>query len=80
MAVSALHSLLFAFLATCVVAAPKHRRSCTGTISSLSDVSDAITCTTVNIESFTVPAGMTFNLELATGTTVNMRTYHILLL
>lgn len=46
--------------------------ACTGTISSLDDVSDAVKCTTVNINAFTVPAGETFNLELATGTTVNM--------
>ena len=47
--------------------------ACTGTISSLDDVSDAVKCTTVNINSFTVPAGETFNLDLASGTTVNMR-------
>lgn len=47
--------------------------ACTGTISSLDDVSDAVKCTTVNINAFTVPAGETFNLELASGTTVNMR-------
>ncbi|KAI0795738.1 endo-polygalacturonase PG1 [Abortiporus biennis] len=45
---------------------------CTGTISSLDDVDDAVACTTVNINSFTVPAGETFNLDLAKGTTVNM--------
>ena len=46
--------------------------SCTGTISSMSDVSSAVKCTTVNINSFTVPAGETFELDLAEGTTVNM--------
>ncbi|OSD00513.1 glycoside hydrolase family 28 protein [Trametes coccinea BRFM310] len=46
---------------------------CTGTISSLDDVDDAVKCTTVNINSFTVPAGETFNLDLADGTTVNMQ-------
>ena len=55
-----------------VLAAPS-ARACTGTISSLDDVSAAVECTTVNINSFTVPAGETFNLELATGTTVNVR-------
>ena len=45
---------------------------CTGTISSLSDVAAAVKCTTVNINSFTVPAGETFELDLADGTTVNM--------
>ena len=44
------------------------------TVSSLSDVSAAVKCTTVNIEAFTVPAGETFNLELASNTVVNMRT------
>ncbi|KIP05617.1 glycoside hydrolase family 28 protein [Phlebiopsis gigantea 11061_1 CR5-6] len=45
---------------------------CTGTISSLSDVAAAVKCTTVNINAFTVPAGSTFELDLAEGTTVNM--------
>ena len=53
------------------LAAPQPR-ACTGTISSLSDVSSAVECTTVNINSFTVPAGETFELDLADGTTVNM--------
>lgn len=63
-------------------------RRCTGTISSLDDVAAAIKCTTVNfscphaafadlaaqvnIESFTVPDGKTFELELLEGTTVNV--------
>ncbi|KAG2032936.1 glycoside hydrolase family 28 protein [Suillus americanus] len=46
--------------------------SCTGTISSLNDVSSAIKCTTVNINAFTVPAGKTFELQLLDGTTVNV--------
>ncbi|KAG1880987.1 glycoside hydrolase [Suillus subluteus] len=46
--------------------------SCTGTISSLNDVSSAIKCTTVNINAFTVPAGQTFKLQLLDGTTVNV--------
>ncbi|RPD61569.1 endo-polygalacturonase PG1 [Lentinus tigrinus ALCF2SS1-7] len=58
-------------LAGAVVARPA-ARACTGTISSLDDVDDAVDCTTVNINSFTVPAGETFNLDLADGTTVNM--------
>ncbi|EMD34206.1 glycoside hydrolase family 28 protein [Gelatoporia subvermispora B] len=45
---------------------------CTGTIASLGDVSAAIKCTTIDIMSFTVPAGETFNLALEDGTTVNM--------
>ncbi|KAI0332225.1 endo-polygalacturonase PG1 [Cubamyces sp. BRFM 1775] len=55
-----------------IVAAPA-ASDCTGTISSLDDVSAAVKCTTVNINSFTVPAGETFNLDLADGTTVNMQ-------
>ncbi|TFK74073.1 polygalacturonase [Pluteus cervinus] len=45
---------------------------CTAEISSLDDVSAAASCSTVNINSFTVPAGMGFNLQLATGATVNL--------
>lgn len=43
-----------------------------GTISSLSDVSGVSTCSTVNINGFTVPAGEGFTLALATGATVNL--------
>ena len=64
-------SLVASLLASQAVAAPK---ACVGTISSLDDVSDAVKCTTVNINSFTVPAGKTFSLSLASGSTVNMRT------
>jgi polygalacturonase len=46
--------------------------ACTGAISSLDDVDDAVKCTTVNINSFTVPAGKQFNLDLTSGTTVNL--------
>jgi polygalacturonase len=46
--------------------------ACVGTISSLDDVAGAITCTTININSFTVPAGKTFSLALADKTTVNL--------
>ena len=46
--------------------------SCVGTISSLDDVAAAVKCTTVNINSFIVPAGKTFDLSLAAGTTVNL--------
>ncbi|KAI0674137.1 endo-polygalacturonase PG1 [Trametes maxima] len=55
-----------------VVAAPA-AGACTGTISSLDDVSAAVKCTTVNINAFTVPAGKTFNLDLLDGTTVNLQ-------
>ncbi|KAI0649840.1 endo-polygalacturonase PG1 [Trametes meyenii] len=63
-------------LARAIVAIPATdvgSASCTGTISSLDDVDDAVKCTTVNINSFTVPAGETFNLKLQDGTTVNMQ-------
>ncbi|KAK7027348.1 hypothetical protein VNI00_015311 [Paramarasmius palmivorus] len=46
---------------------------CTGTISSLDDVTDAVKCTEIDIESFEVPAGQTFELDLTQGTTVNIR-------
>ncbi|KAL4248574.1 glycosyl hydrolase 28 family protein [Abortiporus biennis] len=59
-------------LACGLVNAASAASHCTGTISSLDDVDAAVACTTVNINSFTVPAGKTFNLDLATGTTVNM--------
>ncbi|KAJ3558168.1 hypothetical protein NM688_g1085 [Phlebia brevispora] len=45
---------------------------CTGTISSFDDVSDAVKCTTVIINSFTVPAGETLNIKLADNAIVNM--------
>ena len=74
-------------LALVYLAAPAFGAStpsaCTGSISSLDDVDDAVKCATVNINSFTVPAGETFNLKLATGSTVNMRTsilYHALII
>lgn len=47
-------------------------KRCTGTISSLSDVAAAIKCTTININSFTVPAGETFTLSCTTGATVDV--------
>ncbi|KAG9095314.1 hypothetical protein FRC06_009916 [Ceratobasidium sp. 370] len=47
-------------------------RRCTGTISSLDDVSAAIKCTTININSFTVPAGKTFQVDAPAGATVHV--------
>ncbi|KAG8854108.1 hypothetical protein FRB96_007814 [Tulasnella sp. 330] len=38
----------------------------------MSDVAAAVECTTININSFTVPGGETFTLDCATGTTVNV--------
>lgn len=66
-------NLLFA-LSVCV-AVPNRRASgsdCTGTIASLDDIDDAVECTTVNIESFTVPAGKTFEINLADNSIVNL--------
>ncbi|ETW77474.1 glycoside hydrolase family 28 protein [Heterobasidion irregulare TC 32-1] len=63
--------VIFAAAVPCILGT-KQGTACTGTISSLDDVDDAVECTTVNINSFTVPAGETFNLDLADGTTVNM--------
>ncbi|GAA5863360.1 hypothetical protein JCM8547_006958 [Rhodosporidiobolus lusitaniae] len=48
----------------------KKRDSCT--ISSLDDVDEAVKCSEINIESFEVPAGETFDLDLEDGTTVNV--------
>jgi len=45
---------------------------CIGVIGSLDDVAAAVTCTTVILNSFTVPAGQGLTLNLLTGTTVNM--------
>ncbi|THV05109.1 polygalacturonase [Dendrothele bispora CBS 962.96] len=64
-------SLLGFLVSRAVLGAPASS-DCTGTISSLNDVAAAVACTTVNINSFTVPAGQTFNLKLLDGTTVNL--------
>ncbi|EMD36930.1 glycoside hydrolase family 28 protein [Gelatoporia subvermispora B] len=62
---------VFAILAVQAIPSPA-ATPCTGTIASLDDVDDAVKCTTVEIMSFTVPAGETFDLKLEDGTTVNM--------
>ncbi|BGP43282.1 hypothetical protein JCM10449v2_007311 [Rhodotorula kratochvilovae] len=46
---------------------------CTGTIALLNDVAASVKCATVNIKSFTVPAGKTFELDLADGAVVNLK-------
>lgn len=58
---------------------PVHRQAkrCTGTIASLDDVAAAVKCATVNIKSFTVPAGKTFELDLADGAVVNLRALRV---
>ncbi|KZS96890.1 endo-polygalacturonase PG1 [Sistotremastrum niveocremeum HHB9708] len=50
-----------------------HGACTTGTISSLSDVSSAQGCATVNINGFTVPAGQGFTLSLANNAVVNLK-------
>ncbi|KAF8490276.1 endo-polygalacturonase PG1 [Gautieria morchelliformis] len=60
-----------------VVAAPSRPPSqlakrCTGTIANLGDVANALRCTTININAFTVPARSQLNLALLDGTTVNL--------
>ncbi|QRV99630.1 polygalacturonase [Ceratobasidium sp. AG-Ba] len=65
---TAAFSLLY--LAPAFLAAPGRR--CTGTISSLSDVAAAVKCTTININSFTVPASQTFEIDAPTGATINL--------
>ncbi len=73
------HFLALTTTALYAVAAPGGK-GCTGNIASLDDVADAIACTTININSLTVPAGILFNLTLQTGTTVNMSTCGFFLL
>ncbi|KAB5591987.1 hypothetical protein CTheo_4573 [Ceratobasidium theobromae] len=57
-------------LTPAMLATPVER--CTGSISSLNDVTEAIKCTTININSFTVPAGKTFQIDAPSGATVNL--------
>ncbi|CAE6445895.1 unnamed protein product [Rhizoctonia solani] len=59
---------LWPLLAIASPAAP-----CVGTIASLNDVAAAQKCNTINIKAFSVPAGKTFDLNLLSGTTVNMQ-------
>ena len=64
---------MFAYLSLLVLAfVNRASAACTATINSLDDVSGAASCSTVNINGFTVPAGQGFTLSLATGATVNM--------
>lgn len=67
-----LSSFAFFSFATVIAATSVARSNCVGTISSLDDVSNAVACTTVNINAFTVPAGKTLELNLLDGTTVNV--------
>ncbi|GAA5838996.1 hypothetical protein JCM9279_002562 [Rhodotorula babjevae] len=55
--------------------APARRlgKRCTGTIASLKDVAAAVKCQTVNIKSFTVDAGKTFELDLVDRAVVNLQ-------
>ncbi|KAG8736558.1 hypothetical protein FRC10_009199 [Ceratobasidium sp. 414] len=73
----ALAALSLLSLAPFMLASPVRR--CTGTISSLDDVAAAILCTTasssisgsINVNSFTVPAGKTLQIDAPAGATVN---------
>ncbi|KDR78592.1 hypothetical protein GALMADRAFT_223864 [Galerina marginata CBS 339.88] len=46
--------------------------ACSATINSLADVANAVKCTSITLNGFTVPAGQALTLSLATGTTLNM--------
>ncbi|KAF7782166.1 CAZyme family GH28 [Agaricus bisporus var. burnettii] len=65
-----LSSLLL--LATTRAARVRRESDCVGTINSMDDVADAVRCTTVVLNGFTVPAGQTLNIDLLDGSTVNM--------
>ncbi|KAG8743870.1 hypothetical protein FRC11_013701 [Ceratobasidium sp. 423] len=65
-------SLALAALPVALVAAAPSGKRCTGTISSLNDVTAAQKCTTININAFTVPAGKTFAISALDGTTINL--------
>jgi polygalacturonase len=67
-------------LVALALAVSKAQAACTGTIASMSDVTAAVACTTINMKSFGVPSGQTLNLNLLAGTTVNMRASSILIL
>jgi polygalacturonase len=61
-------------LAGRAAAAPLGKR-CTGTIASLNDVANAVKCQTIVINSFTVPAGETFSLNVLQDTSITMCSY-----
>ncbi|KIJ28307.1 glycoside hydrolase family 28 protein [Sphaerobolus stellatus SS14] len=65
--------LSIALQAVVIAAVPSSdiQKRCTGTISSISDVTSAVKCTTININAFTV-SRQTFNLALLDDTTVNL--------
>ncbi|CAE6453884.1 unnamed protein product, partial [Rhizoctonia solani] len=65
-------SFALAALPVALVAAAPSGKRCTGTISSLNDVTAAQKCTTININAFTVPAGKTFAISALDGTTINL--------
>ncbi|KAB5592023.1 hypothetical protein CTheo_4547 [Ceratobasidium theobromae] len=68
--IAAATALSLLSMASTLHASPVER--CTGTISSLDDVAAAIKCTTININSFTVPAGETFSIAAPSGATINL--------
>ncbi|GAA6036195.1 hypothetical protein JCM8097_006828 [Rhodosporidiobolus ruineniae] len=69
-------AFLLALLPTVALAGHSEHKNrlnkrCTGTIKSLDDVKSAVKCTDVRLESFTVPAGKTLELDLLDGTVVH---------
>ncbi|KDR69429.1 hypothetical protein GALMADRAFT_230660 [Galerina marginata CBS 339.88] len=64
--ISVLSVLILSTAATLAYAA------CSASISSLDDVANAVKCTSITLNGFTVPAGQGLTLSLATGTTVTM--------
>ncbi|CAE6353070.1 unnamed protein product [Rhizoctonia solani] len=65
-------SIALATLPAALVAATPAGKRCAGTISSLDDVAAAQKCATININSFTVPAGKSFDISAIDGATINM--------
>ncbi|EUC64276.1 endo-polygalacturonase PG1, partial [Rhizoctonia solani AG-3 Rhs1AP] len=60
-------SIFSLILAGCVTS-----QDCISTISSIDDVAEAVKCKIININAFTVPPNVTFNLSLLENATVNM--------
>lgn len=61
------------FLPAVAVASAVPTQHCRGTITSLNDVAPAVNRTRDNIQSFAVPTGKTFELDLLAGTVVHLR-------
>ncbi|TNY19518.1 hypothetical protein DMC30DRAFT_302080 [Rhodotorula diobovata] len=61
------------FLPAVAVASAVPTQHCRGTITSLNDVAPAVNRTRDNIQSFAVPTGKTFELDLLAGTVVHLQ-------